>query len=438
MMSVSFRFQSFLLLLVLLLTACESPTQKTVWLPAWMQASSLNVARAGAAAFVHDRWLFVAGGVDGKRFLDTIERAEIRSDGSLGEWSIVARMPEPRGFFDAQVVNGFVYIVGGGNGENGKNLLQSSFRASLSSDGSLGQWKSQSALLVPRRCVKLFTYKGTMYALGGFGGSLLDTVEYASLDEEGNLSDWNMMDQRMTVPRYVNAVKVVEDDIYVLGGHHQTKGSGIALTETLKLSQNKSQWQQHEPLLQGRYGLSALTVENRMYALGGLSGLEYLSSVEKKVEQGWQQTTELPYAMANFSALTAGNRIYLVGGVTRDHYLSSVHYAETNLQGDIGIFVSKAEAEAYRESLANAKPVQKASQLPNQGSVIDVIQTEQYTYVQVYDGREVVWLAGPVTVLQKGDSVQFSQGVFMSGFYSKYLNRHFPKILFVSQLQLQQ
>lgn len=424
-----------MLVLVLGLSIACSTKHPDQWLNAWSETSGLNTPRAGSAAVIYKDWIFVLGGVDGKVFLDTVERAHISSDGSLGAWQIVATMPQARGFFDAIVIGNYIYVVGGGNGANGKNLLQSVIRAGINADGNLSDWETQQPLLIPRRCVKVFSHQDRLYALGGFGGTLLDTVEYTTIDSSGKLSSWQLLEQKMTTPRYINAVKEYDNNVYVLGGHHPSKGSGLATTETASLNQTHLTWKSAAQLKQGRYALSALHANEQLFVLGGISGLEYLSSVEVLRNGLWENTTELPYAMANFSALSNGNMIYVIGGVTRDKYLSSTFYAQVDQQGQIGIFVGEADLEHYKNMLDQTPSTPANVDLPNAGHVLDVIQSDPYTYVEVFDGNERYWLAGPVTKLQKNDEIRFSQGVFMSDFYSRSLDRRFPKILFVSQLQ---
>lgn len=424
--------------ILLALTAC-SRQQQQVWLPAWLEANPLTVPRAGAAAVVYKNFIYVLGGVDGRDFLSSIERATIDEAGAPGVWSLVSDMPQSRGFFDAIIVDEYLYIVGGGNGVNGKNLLRSVYRARLAEDGSIGEWQKEAELLLPRRCVKIFEHDRRLYALGGFGGTLLDSVEYAALDSDGHLAPWQMSEEAMTLPRYVNAVKKSGDRVYVIGGHHQENGTGITAVESAALNEEALQWERSVGKLDsGRYGLSALEMNGYVFALGGLSGLEYLSSIEKYSDSDgqWRQTTGLPYAMANFSTLKYKEHIYLLGGTTRQTYLNSVNYARVNENGDIGILVNERQAESYlKEKQKKANSVTPLiPSYAHRGKVIDLVLTEQYTYVQVNENGNLYWIAGPVVKLEKGDLIGFSEGVLMSGFYSKSLRRNFDKILFVGQL----
>jgi hypothetical protein len=428
------------LTLFCILSACS--TQNKLWVPDWKDASSLAAPRAGAAVIAVNDTLFLIGGVDGKNFLDTTEYAKIQKDGSLGPWQSGPRLNEPRGFVDAVVHNGSIYVVGGGNGPNGHNLLRTAERARILPDGTVGPWEiEKSQMNVARRCSKIIATETALFAFGGFGGTLLDTVERAEFMPDGSVGEWLLEPKTMLMPRYVNGVKKWGSAAYVIGGHDQTRGVGITDVEWSSLSSPEMRdWKATQPLLTGRYGLSAVTHGNYIYALGGLTGLEYLDSVEKsKVNtdgqlSAWQMTTPLDVPRAMFSVVEYKKWIYVIGGTSRDSYLTSVEYATADETGDLGYWGSESDIQAYKAKLVARK--EKQSRLPNQGTVKTVLQAEAYTYLEVVSANnEVTWLAGPKLLVQPDDRVGYSKGVVMSGFFSRELNRSFNEILFVGQLQ---
>jgi hypothetical protein len=423
-----------------ILSACS--TQKKLWVPDWKETSPLAAPRAGAAIVATDDTLFLIGGVDGQNFLDTTEYARIQKDGSLGPWQPGPRLKEPRGFIDAVVHDGSIYVVGGGNGPNGHNLLRSAERARILPDGTLGPWETEkSQMNVARRCSKIIATKTALFTFGGFGGVLLDTVERAEFMPDGSLGEWQLEQKTMLMPRYVNGVKKWGSAAYVIGGHDQNRGVGITDVEWSPLgSSDMRDWKATQPLLTGRYGLSTVAHGNYIYALGGLTGLEYLDSVEKsKVNtdgqlSAWQMTTPLDVPRAMFSVVEYKDWIYVIGGTSRDSYLTSVEYATTNESADFGFWGGESDIQSYKAKLAARKALQ--SRLPNQGAVRTVLQATAYTYLEVVnDNQEATWLAGPKLDVQTGDQVGYSKGVVMSGFYSRELNRTFNEILFVGQLQ---
>ena len=389
-----------------------------------------------------DDTLFLIGGVDGKDFLNTTEYAKIHKDGSLGSWQAGPSLKESRGFIDAVIHNGSVYVVGGGNGPNGHNLLRTAERARILPDGTLGPWETEkNQMVVPRRCSKLVATATSIYSFGGFGGTLLDSVERADFLPDGSLGEWQLEPKSMLMPRYVNGVKKWGSAAYVIGGHDQDKGVGITNVEWSPLGDPELRnWKTTQPLQTGRYGLSTVAHGDYLYALGGLTGLEFLDSVEKsKVNadgqlSAWEMTTPLAVPRGMFSVVEYKDWIYVIGGSNRDKYLSDVEYATVNTSADFGYWGVESDALAYKAKLAARKEIQ--AQLPNRGAVRTVLQASAYTYLEVVnDKQEVIWLAGPKLDIKPRSQVRYSKGVVMSGFHSKELDRTFKEILFVGQVQ---
>ena len=434
-----------LLLLTVLLKCFGSVANagQPQWVAGWKPQAGLNVARAGAAVVKAGSNIYVLGGVDGRDFLRSVEVTQINKDGSLSPWRLTRSLNEERGFFSAAVDQGYLYAIGGGNGPYGKHLLQSVERAKIQADGSLGPWKTlASQLALPRRCVKVLIKGKRIYALGGFGGTLLDSVESAAILAHGTLGPWRLETQAMTMPRYVNAAKRVGDLAIVIGGHRETEGVGLKAVEVAHLGDAgiKGQWQASSTLQYGRYGLSAASDGQTLWALGGLDGAIYSDRIEKAtIKQAgpiaqrlgaWQETTALSSPRANFGVVVASGRMYIIGGTNRDGYYNSVELAHINDQGDIGFYGSVAQAAAYQQR--NESKV--VTVLPNGGQVIEVIQTSAYSYLKVEGDAGARWLAAPRGEYQQGDGIRYSRGLTMTNFFSRSLGRKFGEILFVERV----
>lgn len=403
----------------------------------------MNIARAGSAVVVNNNFIYMIAGVDGRQFLRSTEYASITEDGQIGEWKPGPSLVVDRGFTEAVVHNGFIYVVGGGNGPNGKNLLRSVERAKINPDGSLGQWRLEtSQTVLPRRCTKLALIDDYLYSFGGFGGALLDSVEYAQINNDGSVGEWKMATDNMTMPRYVNSVKSVNGVAYVIGGHDQQKGIGIKDVEWARPQADGDMrfWQKGSDLNTGRYGLSSAKHGNTIYALGGLTGLEYLASVEKSqaLPSGelspWTETTSMTVPRATFSSVVLKNKLYILGGTNREGYLRSVEFAAINNEGDIGFWGNEQERLAYQARVKEQNQTDLSS-LPNEGVIQEVLHTEMYSYLRVMNQGQDAWIAGPRTRLLPGSRIRYSKGVYMTNFYSKELQRPFPAVTFVSRIE---
>lgn len=430
------------LIIVILLSAC-SPQQKHLWISGWKETSPMNIARAGSAIVVHNNFIYMIAGVDGRQFLRSTEYAPILENGQIGKWKMGPSLVVDRGFTEAVVHNGHIYVVGGGNGPNGKNLLRSVERARINPDGSLDQWRLETnQTVLPRRCTKLALINGYLYSFGGFGGTLLDSVEYAKITDDSSVGVWQMASDAMLLPRYVNSVKSVDGIAYVIGGHDQQKGVGITDVEWTRPQGNGDirLWQTGSPLKVGRYGLASAKHGKTLYALGGLTGLEYLASIEKTdvLPSGelssWNETTPMTTPRATFSTVMNRDFIYVIGGTNRDGYLRSVEYASINAEGDIGFWGSEQERSAY-QARVKTQNQSSSSLLPNEGVIQQVLHTEMYSYLRVISQGKEVWLAGPRIDFPINTRIRYSKGVYMTNFYSKELKRPFPAVTFVSRIE---
>ena len=75
------------------------------------------------------------------------------------------------------------------------------------------------------------------------------------------------------------------------------------------------------------------------------------------------------------------------------------------------------------------------TRLINSGKVLEVLDTDMYTYVQVTSDESPLWLAAYKTAVAKGATVKYSGGIAMPKFHSKPLNRTFDLIVFVDTLE---
>lgn len=101
--------------------------------------------------------------------------------------------------------------------------------------------------------------------------------------------------------------------------------------------------------------------------------------------------------------------------------------------------LSMATFGAYAIELpAGHPPVNKdqlaapSTGLTQKAKVISTINVPQYTYIEISQNNQSHWLAAPTVDVKKGDMLEFDEGMVMKDFYSKTLNRTFPKITFVN------
>ena len=362
---------------------------QAVWIAGWQNQSTLLSPRAGAASVEAKGVIYTVGGIDGTRFLRSTEYARIMPDGALAPWRATTPLQERRGFFSAVAHQKYIYAVGGGNGANGSNLLRSVERAEILPDGRLGKWTLQP--------------------------------------------------QPLTMPRYVHAVAQHNDAIFVIGGHAQKQGDAQSEVEWTQLANDKKDrsWRRAASLQTGRYGLSAAAHGNYVYALGGINNLVFQNTIEKLeitaegVVSAWQVTTPLPLPLADFSVVSYKDWLYILGGTNAGGYYNTVMSARVNETGDLGFWGEPQRAESAQSAPRPAAVVK----LPNVAVIAEVIDTALYTYLRVITAQgDEEWLAAAKGGFTPDSRIRYSDGVRMTDFYSKILQRRFASIRFVGNV----
>ncbi len=72
----------------------------------------------------------------------------------------------------------------------------------------------------------------------------------------------------------------------------------------------------------------------------------------------------------------------------------------------------------------------------HKGKVVETMNSGGYTYVQIEENGQKVWVAVMETKVSKGDVVEFPDSPPMINFQSKTLNRTFDKIIFAPGLRI--
>jgi hypothetical protein len=85
---------------------------------------------------------------------------------------------------------------------------------------------------------------------------------------------------------------------------------------------------------------------------------------------------------------------------------------------------------------AGLKPVEIPAGAGHKGKVVETMNAAGYTYVQVEENGQKIWVAVMETKVKSGDIVEFPDSPPMLNFQSKSLNRVFDKIIFAPGLRI--
>ncbi len=326
----------------------EQASSTQTFLKHWRHIGEFTQARRAFASATNGKHIYVLGGVDKNgQYLTSVEYAAVQADGHLDNWKKTSHLNNGRFYLSAVIVGEYLYAIGGANGPLGEDNIPSAHveRARILPSGALGPWQNQIYLNSPRRGLQSVAYDKYIYALGGYNGVFMKTVERANLDAHGNITGWTDISESFRVDRYIHAAAIHKNRIYLIAGHVEKQNSmsyGDVESATILDNGQLSPWRIEKSRLNTpRFIASAVSTEHYLYLAGGHDGTNRLTSVEYAgiQEDGslgrWIQTLPLNTARSATVMLANNNSLYVLGGAGGDQVLNSVETAKSMPNGHI-------------------------------------------------------------------------------------------------------
>ncbi len=224
---------------------------------------------------------------------------------SGGLWESRASMATPRFALGAAAANNRIYAIGGFNG--------SYLNTNEEYDPATDSWTNVTAMPTSRGYLTVSTAIWSssefIYAIGGNTGS------YSNLNERFDplFNSWSLMSP-MPIARDNTAAAVAGNLIYVVGGRN---GSPMPLNQVY--DPDADSWTGLPSMLTSRQSPAAATGSisgtEYIFVFGGYSGSQ-LSSAERFdiVGNSWTFVSSMATAANGQAAVTVNNRIYVLGG----------------------------------------------------------------------------------------------------------------------------
>ena len=136
----------------------------------WQEISRLPYPVAGAALVAHDNALYLIGGWDGQNMRAEIWRFPISTRTAGTGWELVGHLSRGRAFLGATAVSGDIYIAGGYDGERELDLLERFTPLT-------GEIRELTPMAAPRGGLALVYDGVALYAIGGGWTRTLTNLE---------------------------------------------------------------------------------------------------------------------------------------------------------------------------------------------------------------------------------------------------------------------
>jgi hypothetical protein len=289
--------------------------------------SALQTARWGHAAVVIGNSLYVIGGYSGTASMSDVERATINPDGTLSPFHTVTdvTLATPVTAHTVSVVGDNVYVIGGLSDADRPGGIQ---RAKIRGDGTLSTFEKvpTSVLQFPRNTHSAAVVGDNLYVVGGYktGTGYLDTVERATIDAKGELSNFSVV-SKLTRARNAQQSALIGNYLYLIGGGDSRGTGAVPRSERATIDASSAVSAFTAATTQAAVARSlAVTVVsgNNVYVVGGDDGSIAGPPIARATIAA--DDTLSPFSSTNMpslkqmrrgaAGLIAGPYLYIVGG----------------------------------------------------------------------------------------------------------------------------
>jgi N-acetylneuraminic acid mutarotase len=278
---------------------------------AWTECQPMPTPRFSHTASVVDGRIYVIGGGGLAKRGPYLSIVEVY-DPKTGSWSRKADMPTARHGHAASVVNGRIYVVGG------ELAAQASLNVVEEYDPAADAWKRKAPMPTRRTFHCAGTVNGMIYVLGGITAPY-DGVAWnpAGVDAYDPVRDTWTTKGKMALPRAGAAACVIDSKIYVMGGVSGFFPDNPALATVEVYDPAAGAWTAKAQLPMARVFLSASAIGGKLYAVGGaINGGATFTAVDEydPPTNRWRIRPPIGSPTGLLATAAVGLNLYEVGG----------------------------------------------------------------------------------------------------------------------------
>lgn len=235
------------------------------------------------------------------------------ADNSTDKWITKASMTDPREDFQAEVINGKIYVMGGYSGNTRTSSLEEY-------DPSSNQWSKKSSMNDIRDSFQTEVVNGKIYAIGGAdnNGQKLDSVE----EYDPTTDKWTRK-KSMSTGRWYFQTKTIDGKIYAMGGSDKANN---CLSSVEMYDPATDTWTSKAAMHSSRTQFQTEVVNGKIFAIGGApSPGNYTGNVEMydPATDTWTSKAAMHHCRDQFQTEVINGKIYAIGG---HEYVGKVEY----------------------------------------------------------------------------------------------------------------
>jgi len=300
----------------------------------WTSLTSLPSPRCSGVSVLVDTTVYIVGGSEfssGTSY--PILRTGILPDGTLSGW--VEESCRPLEIRSESIIfanAGYLYAI---SGRNGPDLDRSTTieRAVIKTDGSIGDWTYYGYCPSPGFWESTWLQTSTdLYVFGGYPGSC--EIWRLPLYANGSIGTWSLLSSRFNIARYGSGVILVKDRLFLACGSSVGGPGDVHYPETAQLNSDGSigDWNILNKAILIRWTPLVAKVGNYLYSIAGLlpgddiRGAESAQFLTDSTLGEWSMGAPRPHQRIHFAHLQTDKGLYVFGG-WGNHDLDGVEFA---------------------------------------------------------------------------------------------------------------
>ena len=225
-------------------------------------------------------------------------------------WTTRPPMPTRRVGHSACVMDGKIYVIGGG-----ESIFGTYFSTVEVYDPATDTWTTKADMPTARSGLSASVVDGKIYAIGGEAWGPAEGLIHAEMYDPAT-DTWTT---KADVPtgRAWHSASVVDGKIYVIGGSWHAGQDGYNSVEAYDPVTDT--WTSKANMPKARYGVSTNVMDGKIYAIGGSTGWDFtFPNVEMydPATDTWTVKADMPTQRGVLSTCLVDGKIYAIGGDT--------------------------------------------------------------------------------------------------------------------------
>jgi len=188
----------------------------------WVRDNSLPEPLFNSQVVIVKNRVYLLGGFKKYSSSNKVYTTLIKEDGTLDRWEEYDFLPRPLGGFQSVITKNRIYLLGGYT--DWINMVSTVYTADIKDDGTIGEWITNDPLPKTLSKFQVVVTNNKIYLLGGYDydrnkgiGNAVDNVYIANISEDGALGKWTI-GSPLPKSLYSFQVVITKNHIYLLGG----------------------------------------------------------------------------------------------------------------------------------------------------------------------------------------------------------------------------